>query len=220
MRITNQMLNESARKAGLDLNRPTLLDYMNKNSNNTLYSALSKANQSTSDLMKKSNYEKLEKSSNELVDILNRLSDDGEEGLFSTAKKENDYKEIYNTIEKLINDYNNIIDNSKYITGTLESFYTKMLKEIPSEDSELLNSVGITVTKDDKIEFNSEKLKSVDTETLEKVFGNDSEFITKLAYVTSKIADNAEANVESLSSSYNQTGNIYSSVNNKYDFWG
>lgn len=220
MRITNQMLNESARKAGLDLNRPTLLDYMNKNSNNTLYSALSKANQSTSDLMKKSNYEKLEKSSNELVDILNRLSDDGEEGLFSTAKKENDYKEIYNTIEKLINDYNNIIDNSKYITGTLESFYTKMLKEIPSEDSELLNSVGITVTKDDKIEFNSEKLKSVDTETLEKVFGNDSEFITKLAYVTSKIADNAEANVESLSSSYNQTGNIYSSVKNKYDFWG
>ena len=220
MRITNQMLNESARKAGLDLNRPTLLDYMNKNSNNTLYSALSKANQSTSDLMKKSNYEKLEKSSNELVDILNRLSDDGEEGLFSTAKKENDYKEIYNTIEKLINSYNNIIDNSKYITGTLESFYTKMLKEIPSEDSELLNSVGITVTKDDKIEFNSEKLKLVDTETLEKVFGNDSEFITKLAYVTSKIADNAEANVESLSSSYNQTGNIYSSVNNKYDFWG
>ncbi|MBP3620350.1 MAG: hypothetical protein J6J16_01160 [Lachnospiraceae bacterium] len=220
MRITNQMLNESARKAGLDLNRPTLLDYMNKNSNNTLYSALSKANQSTSDLMKKSNYEKLEKSSNELVDILNRLSDDGEEGLFSTAKKENDYKEIYNTIEKLINSYNNIIDNSKYITGTLESFYTKMLKEIPSEDSELLNSVGITVTKDDKIEFNSEKLKLVDTETLEKVFGNDSEFITKLAYVTSKIADNAEANVESLSSSYNQTGNIYSSVKNKYDFWG
>lgn len=220
MRITNQMLNESARKAGLDLNRPTLLDYMNKNSNNTLYSALSKANQSTSDLMKKSNYEKLEKSSNELVDILNRLSDDGEEGLFSTAKKENDYKEIYNIIEKLINSYNNIIDNSKYITGTLESFYTKMLKEIPSEDSELLNSVGITVTKDDKIEFNSEKLKLVDTETLEKVFGNDSEFITKLAYVTSKIADNAEANVESLSSSYNQTGNIYSSVKNKYDFWG
>lgn len=220
MRITNQMLNESARKAGLDLNRPTLLDYMNKNSNNTLYSALSKANQSTSDLMKKSNYEKLEKSSNELVDILNRLSDDGEEGLFSTAKKENDYKEIYNTIEKLINSYNNIIDNSKYITGTLESFYTKMLKEIPLEDSELLNSVGITVTKDDKIEFNSEKLKLVDTETLEKIFGNDSEFITKLAYVTSKIADNAEANVESLSSSYNQTGNIYSSVKNKYDFWG
>lgn len=220
MRITNQMLNESARKAGLDLNNPTLLDYMNKNSNNTLYSALSKANQSTSDLMKKSNYEKLEKSSNELVDILNRLSDDGEEGLFSTAKKENDYKEIYNTIEKLINSYNNIIDNSKYITGTLESFYTKMLKEIPSEDSELLNSVGITVTKDDKIEFNSEKLKLVDTETLEKVFGNDSEFITKIAYVTSKIADNAEANVESLSSSYNQIGNIYSSVNNKYDFWG
>ena len=214
------MLNESARKAGLDLNNPTLLDYMNKNSNNTLYSALSKANQSTSDLMKKSNYEKLEKSSNELVDILNRLSDDGEEGLFSTAKKENDYKEIYNTIEKLINSYNNIIDNSKYITGTLESFYTKMLKEIPSEDSELLNSVGITVTKDDKIEFNSEKLKLVDTETLEKVFGNDSEFITKIAYVTSKIADNAEANVESLSSSYNQIGNIYSSVNNKYDFWG
>ena len=214
------MLNESARKAGLDLNNPTLLDYMNKNSNNTLYSALSKANQSTSDLMKKSNYEKLEKSSNELVDILNRLSDDGEEGLFSTAKKENDYKEIYNTIEKLINSYNNIIDNSKYITGTLESFYTKMLTEIPSEDSELLNSVGITVTKDDKIEFNSEKLKLVDTETLEKVFGNDSEFITKIAYVTSKIADNAEANVESLSSSYNQIGNIYSSVNNKYDFWG
>lgn len=43
MRITNQMLNESAKKAGLPINSTSLLNYINNDSSkNTLLSALSK----------------------------------------------------------------------------------------------------------------------------------------------------------------------------------
>ena len=43
MRITTQMLNESARKAGLPINSNSLLNYVNGNSDNTLLNALNKS---------------------------------------------------------------------------------------------------------------------------------------------------------------------------------
>ncbi len=54
MRITTQMLNESARKAGLPVNSVSLLNYVNKgNSQNTLLSALNKKKTDAAGAMKK-----------------------------------------------------------------------------------------------------------------------------------------------------------------------
>ena len=62
MRITTQMLNESARKAGLPINNTSLLSYAsNESSENTLLRALNKNSSSVVDTAKRSSYEKLEK---------------------------------------------------------------------------------------------------------------------------------------------------------------
>ena len=56
---------------------------------------------------------------------------------------------------------------------------------------------------------------------LEKIFGSDSEFMKKLSFVTDRIESNAEANLQSVSSTYSSTADIMSSFNSsKYDFLG
>lgn len=220
MRITSKMLNETAARGGLPINRPTLLDYINKDDDNSLMSVLNKSKQKSSDMLKKNNYEKIADAAEDLINAASKLKDDSEEGLFATAKSEGDYEELHDTIMDLLTGYNDTISNSKTLTGTLEVFYNNMLKEIPAENSELLASVGVSVAKNGSVEVDEEKLKAADMETLEKIFGKDSEFLTKLAFVGEKISDSADANVESLTSSYTSTGSSYSSVASKYDFLG
>ena len=66
-----------------------------------------------------------------------------------------------------------------------------------------------------------EKVKATDFATLESLFGKESDFVNKVEFLSTRISDNAEANVESLSSTYNAGGNLYSAMNSsKYDFWG
>ena len=65
-----------------------------------------------------------------------------------------------------------------------------------------------------------EKIKSTDFETLEGLFGKDSDFVNKIAFLATKVADNAEANIKSLNSAYNASGNLYAAIgNSKFDFW-
>ena len=53
-------------------------------------------------------------------------------------------------------------------------------------------------------------------ETLE-----DSDFVNKIAFLATKVSDNAEANIKSLNNAYNASGNLYAAIgNSKFDFWG
>ncbi len=57
MRITTQMLNESARKAGLPVNNTSLLNYINnKGEGNSLLDALNKKKETVATATQKSNY--------------------------------------------------------------------------------------------------------------------------------------------------------------------
>lgn len=66
MRITTQMLNETARKTGVPINSGTLLNHLNNSaSDNSLLKALNKSG-SAADTKQKRDYEKLEKNAGQL----------------------------------------------------------------------------------------------------------------------------------------------------------
>lgn len=222
MRITTQMLNEAAKRSGLDINRPTLLDYMkNKGSSNPLYEALSKSREATTNSAKVGGYEKLNKEADKLTQSAQKLMQDEEKSLFESAKAGGDNQEIYDTIKSLFDDYNSTIKALRTTPNTMNDFYRRMLMDAPEETGERLEKLGITFDKDGSANVDMQKLKEANLETLEKLFGKDSDLINKMEFLSSKISDNAKANVESLSSGYNSRGNAYStSENNKYDFLG
>lgn len=219
MRITTQMLNESARKAGLPINHTSLLNYIKSDGKqNTLLDALNKSNETS---VKKGSYEKIDKEADKLMQVANNLLQDGENSLFEQAKTSSDYQGVYDGIEKLFERYNGTLKALKATTNTMNSFYREMMLEASTETKESLSSVGVAFTKDGTAKVDMEKIKTADFETLEGLFGTESNFVNKIGFLAEKVSNNAEANIRSLNSTYNTNGSIYAAMeNSKYDFWG
>jgi len=219
MRVTTQMLNESARKAGLPINNTSLLNYIkNEGTGNTLLDALNKSNEIS---VKKGGYEKIDKEADQLMQAANNLLQDGENSLFEQAKKSGDYQKVYDGIANLFERYNGTLKALKATSNTMNDFYRQMMLEASSETKESLSGVGVTFAKDGTAKVDMEKIKLNDFETLAGLFGKDSDFVNKIGFLSTKVSDNAEVNIKSLNSAYNASGKIYAAIGkSKYDLWG
>lgn len=220
MRITNQMLNESARKAGLPVNHMSLLNYVNNtDSGNSLLNALNKSG-STENTVTKTSYEKLEKTAENLLQSAKIFTEEGEETIFSKAEESGDKQEIYDKVQTFVENYNSTLSALKNTSSPLDQYYYQMMQEAAEENSEKLGSIGITISKNGTAALDKDKLAAVDIDTLEQTLGASSGFSKKVAFLASRISDNARTNAESLSSRYSAKGDVYSAMSNKYEFWG
>lgn len=221
MRITTQMLNESARKSGLSINYTSLLNYINGDeTNNSLLEALNK-NRTTVNTEGRMKYEKLQQEADKLTQSTQIMLQEDEKNLFKQAKESSDNQKIYDSIETLFENYNSTMTALKNASGTMNEFYRQMLTEATEEVKESLEDIGIIFKKNGTASVDMEKVKAADLETLENVFGSESNFMSKINFISTRISDNAEANIESLRSSYSSAGNLYTaSISSKYDFWG
>ena len=221
MRITTQMLNESAKKAGLPINNMSLLNYINHdNSESTLLSALNKSSNSTVDAKKKSHYEKLEKAADQLLQKAELFTTEGEASIFAKSRETESNQAIYDGVESLVESYNNTIKALKTTSTPVNDYYRQMLQEAATENREALSNIGVTISKDGTIVLDKDKLKASDTDSLEKALGTSGTFSSKVAFLATRISDNAGVNAKNLTNQYSSTGNLYSTLNSKYDFWG
>lgn len=220
MRITTQMLNESARKAGLPMNNTSLLNYINKKGQgNTLLDALNKKKETTQNIEQKSNYEKLDVEADKLTQVTDVLLKEGENSVFEQAKVSGDNQKVYDSIEKFFENYNSTLKELRNNSNTMNDFYRQMLTETGTEVKESLSEIGITFAKDGTAKVAKEKVRTVDLETLEKLFGKEADFVSKVNFLSTRISDNAEANIKSFGRSYNASGNLYSAMeNSRYEF--
>lgn len=246
MRITTQMLNRSAQKAGLPTNRTSLLNYVNgNNSNVSLANALSKSNR-MADATKKSDYEKLEKSAEQTAASTDRLLSAGSENVTAAD------------LQTFVDKYNEMLKNLGKSSDTLNLFYAQTAKDTVKEYKQELAELGISVTKDGALSFDKAKFeklsaeqaaaaqentaaagtpaqeeaaaddgksKSADaasalTARLNALFDKGGGFFSKLSYLASRVSDYADANAGSYSDYYNAAGSRTSSyANGRYNFW-
>jgi len=215
------MLNEAAMKTGLPIHRNTLLDYLDNGNNvNSLTDVLQSKTIASQNAAKKSKYEKIEKSADKLSIQAEVFVKSKTNGMFEKAKESGDTSEICKNVEGLVEDYNELLDNMKNDTSALNLFYCQGLKEIIEENKEALQEVGISIKNDGAMKIDKDKLKTASCESLEKVFGSEGSLASKLAFVSSRISDNAYANVENTSNNYTAAGNTIENYFNKYNFWG
>lgn len=224
MRITTQMINEGARRAGLPIHGNSLLDYIKTDSsNNSLISSLNNNNNSTVNQavnkLSKNSFEKLEKSAESLQEKAEKFLLEGQDSLFEKAKETQDNQQIYDTAKALVEQYNSTIKNIKSTSSTLNDYYKQMFEEIIDENKTSLNAIGISKSSNG-LELDESKMKSASLEDLEKALGTNSTFSAKVAYIASRVSANAQTNMASISRTYGSTGDIYSTINSKYDLWG
>ena len=223
MRVTTQMINETARKAKIPVNRTSLLNGINNNEDrdsNSLLSALNKKTTSVFDMSNKTKYETLGKEADKLTDATSVLLQKSEDNLFTQAKESGDYQKIYRCIGTFFDNYNSTVKALKSTSGTMNDFYRQMLSETSEDVKESLADIGITFNKDQTASVDMDKVKKADLETMENLFGSKSDWVSKINFISTRISNNADANVESFSSRYSSNGIFYSGSSSKYDFWG
>ncbi|MDE6312744.1 MAG: hypothetical protein K2M46_03855 [Lachnospiraceae bacterium] len=220
MRITTQMLNDTAKRAGLPIHNTSLLNYINQGeSGNSLLSSLNKKNRTSS--LQNAAYEKLKRNGQALEKSAKTLASESDSSVFAKAKENGEKGELYKQASQLISNYNATVKALASTASPLNNYYKKMLQAASSDNKELLEKAGISIGKEGMLTINSKKFQEADMDTLEKALGNSSDFSQKVAFIGGRIADNAKAGIDSVNSQYSINGAAYSNYSsNQYNWWG
>lgn len=210
-RANAQMLNATRKRTGLSSRRSSLPSAV-RSRRAGISSRLDAMNASIpqSNRIARSNYEKLQKSADSLVDQVLLLGEKVDMG----------GKEIDKTAAGMVSDFNTTLKYLKQNSGVLNEYYRQSLKETASTNKKELEEIGISVAGDGSLTLNQEKLAGADEEKIKKVLGADSDFMKRIQAVASRAADNARANAESVSSQYTAAGGLAGSYFSKYNFRG
>jgi hypothetical protein len=212
------MLNASAMKAGLPLTTTSLLDYLNKNSTNTLLSTLSGT---TENAAQKITYQKMEESGDALEASVAALVSDSEDNIFTQARESGNTSSVKKQAKEFVSDYNDLIKNLTSSTSALDSYYRKILEELSADNADELSSIGISIDKKGYLGLNESKFDAADIDTLEEILGSKSTYMTRVGYVAGRVSAQAESNLESLTTQYSSNGLDYTSyTSSKVSFWG
>lgn len=221
MRVTNQMLRQSAQKAGIQFEQTSLLDVLNsKNSSDNLLSGVGTTN-STLAKLQKGHYSEIEKSSEKLSQYTSNLATTDKNSLFAKAEKSGNTKDVVANIKNLVASYNTTVSKLKTTGSTLNNYYHQQMTNLVSANKEKLKAVGITQAKDGTMNVDTKTLEKASLKDLEAAFGGSNEFSAKMSFVSGRIEQNATANLESKSNVYNANGiNSSQSSTNRYNFLG
>lgn len=221
MRITTQMLANTAAKNGTPLQRNTLLDIMNQNSSAGIFDNIG-SQTNASNIINKNKYSKLEDAAEGLNKYADKLAATDKNSVFAKAQESGSTKEILSDVNHMIEKYNATLKQLQTTGGTMNCFYQQQLKEIPAVYKETLKSIGITQAKDGSLSVDEKVLGSADVDTLKNILGSESGFASKVSFVSKRIEENATANIASASNQYTAQGSSYmnSFEANKYNFFG
>lgn len=217
MRITSTMTGNASLEAGMSLTGNSLVNYLNGNESNSLANSLGDSHYSTAKALSKGKYEKMKEAAENLEQFTERLKESGGKSIYEKARESGDLTELYGEVEKMVASYNGMLDKLRTDMTTMGRFYYQSLKEAVAENKELLSFAGVSIDKNGKMKLDKDKLKTVDADQLESIFGADGTLSSKLNMIAGKVADSAEANLKSASSQYNAAGNSVDSLIRSYD---
>lgn len=217
MRITSTMTSNASLESGMTLTGNSLVNYLNGDDTDSLVNSLGNNHHSTAKALSKGKYEKLKEAAENLEQYAQRLQESGDKSVYEKARESGDLTELYGEVEKMVSGYNSMLDKLRTDMTTMGRFYQQSLKEAAAESKDLLAFAGISIDKNGRMKLDKDKLKTADADQLETIFGADGTLSSKLNLIAGKVADNAEANLKSVSSQYNAAGNSVDTLIRSYD---
>lgn len=219
MRITSTMTSGASLEAGMSLTGNSLVNHLNGDDSNSLVNSLGQNHHSTATALSKGKYEKMKEAAERLEQYADALNATGKESIYEKARESGDASEVYGEVEKMVSAYNSLLDKLRTDMTTLGRFYQQSLKEAVEENKEGLKNIGITLDKNGRMNIDKDRLKEASVDTIENIFGSEGTgtLSAKLYMIAEKVADNAQANLKSVSSQYNAAGNSVDTLIRTYD---
>ena len=208
MRVTTNILNDSARRAGLPLQQTSLLDYVNKNdSGSSLFDSIG-STKTTAD--KYADYSKLEKAAESLSETVEKWSAEGEKSPYASTET------LKSLAKQTASAFNDTVTALKFGGTTLEKYYAEMLGEAVTENTDAYKSIGVSVDKNGKLAIDAEKLTTAPAETVENLMRPLGE---KISFVAGSASDFARTNASSVLSQYTAGGGFTEASGSTHSWW-
>ena len=211
MRITNTMLKQASLSSGLPLTHSSLLDHLNNDGDDLMTEALKSRNQ----IMKTTGYGNLKKAAEELMDSAEKVSDDSWYDSLAKTAADKLSKEAASVLEQLAKAYNDTSNALLKDANTMNQFYRQELTKAVKDGAK---DLGLTLSKSGTLTFDADKMKK--NLTVEELQERLQPIANKLSFISEHVADNASANLNSVSTQYGATGKSYYNAGNRYDFRG
>ena len=156
----------------------------------------------------------------QVMEYADKLTDKGEESLFSKAKESGDTSEIVSSIKGFVSHYNDMLKNLQDSGTRTDNSYLSQLNSIARTNGSALASCGVTRKSDGTLVIDEEKLASTDLETLEKVWNSNSSFASRTALWADSIESAAERSMAAkASSSYSSLFDNYGNIGNYFNLF-
>lgn len=218
MRVSDNMSNEMAKKAGLPIN----MRGDGESSKNMLLEALDNKKIEdeyyTDSVVDTKKMKELTKTADRLIDIAEVFDVDVKNNkMFEEAKNNNDMSNVIGKTKSFATSYNDLLKSLSGSNDGLFSLYYSELKKAYSDYKSEFVDMGITFDKNGNMSVDVEKLKKADLDSLQGCMGNLSH---KANFIASRVSDNASVQAESISNRYDAYGNIFSQGTSRYDYFG
>lgn len=220
MRVTDNMSSEASMKTGISLTGNTLASHLSGDPADSLVNSLGNKGSSTLKSLSADKYKRLREAAEDLERQAERLRKTDGDSVFRKAEESGDKDDVCRLISDMVSSYNEVLSRLRTDTSTLSRFYRQSLVETAAEYKDALAEAGITADKNGNLTVDREKLKEADLKKLEKLFGSDGILTEKLTFIAEKVADNADANIKSISGSYNAAGSSIDTLIRSFDSKG
>lgn len=198
-------------KYGTDTKESSSTSKYNYN-NDYLYNTVSKDSVTKLTTIK-SESEELSETATELVtsgkkSLFNTVDVKGEDG---SVTKKYDTDKIYKAVSQFVEDYNNVIESTKdsKVSSIVNS--RNSMTTTSKINSKVLDSIGITINKDNTLTIDSDKFKSADMSIVKSIFNGSGSYGYSIATQASTM--NSAATFEATKTgTYTSSGSYYSSV--------
>ncbi len=139
------------------------------------------------------NYQNMKNNAGELQAIASKLTATGEDSLFAKAKESGSNVDVTKQVKEFVDKYNGMVKSLRISDGRVDNSYLNQLNASASMYRSALQATGVSKNADGTLSINDKALREADIEQLEKAWGEDPSFASKV----SEAAKNVEANAVS-----------------------
>ncbi len=137
----------------------------------------------------------------------------------STEDSDYDMDSIYEKVSSFVDSYNSTVNSGVAIDSGSVATRTLSLISLTSKNKNLLNSIGISISKDGNLSVDKETFKNADINTIKSLFsgsGSYADVVANKASVISSLASNKLSTYSSYDSSGSYDSSSVSSLYNSY----
>lgn len=166
------------------------------------------------------NYLNMKNNAGELQAIASKLTASGEDSLFAKAKENGSIVDVTKQVKDFVDKYNGMVRNLRISGGRVDNSYLNQLNAYTTMYRSALSATGVSKNVDGTLSVDDKALKGASIEQLQKTWGTEPSFASKVSEAATNVEANAISGMNSMiENAYSNLLRGYGARGNYFNFF-